>query len=106
MDAKHQELISQKKEIWSKYTALGRDPDKHTDTKAYRYILLRGNNDKLIKRVMETRQWWQKIQHTSTIFDFKWSPFSSKINFDFLGKCGERSVVNHFDGHQCLSNKD
>ena len=55
---------------------------------------------------MDTREWWQKIQHTSTIFDFKWSPVSSKINFDFLGKCGERSIVNHFDGHQCLTNKD
>lgn len=53
---------------------------------------------------MESRQSWQKIPAIGTsLFDFKWTPYSSHIKFDFLGKHGERNLVNHFENHMCLT---
>jgi len=40
------------------------------------------------------------------LFDFKWSPLSSQIKFEFLGKYGEKNLVNHFEYHTCLTQKD
>ena len=81
-------------------------PGQEVDTKCYRYILLKGNNHPIISRVMDSRVWWQKIPHTITLFDFKWTPYSSQIKYDFLGKHGEKNLVNHFEHHACLSQKD
>jgi len=70
----------------------------------YRYILLKGNNHNVIKRVMETRPQWTKIDSVRTsLFDFKWSPFSGPIRFDFLGKHGEKNLVNHFEYHGVIT---
>lgn len=56
---------------------------------------------------MDTRPSWQKIPAIGTkIFDFKWTPYSSHIKYDFLGKAGEKTFVNHFEFHQCLTQKD
>jgi len=40
------------------------------------------------------------------LFDFKWSPFSGSIRYDFLGKHGEKNIVNHFEFHGCITQKD
>lgn len=65
---------------------------------------MKGNNHPIITRVMESRQSWQKIPAIGTsLFDFKWTPYSSHIKFDFLGKHGERNLVNHFENHMCLT---
>ena len=58
---------------------------------------------------MQTRpSWLQYEQHSqnTSLFDFKWAPVSSQIKFDFLGKHGTKSLVNHFESHECLSHKD
>jgi hypothetical protein len=94
--------------LQSKYTQLARDQLKESyDPKGYRYILLRGNNDPVVKRVLDTRPSWSKLPGICTsLFDFKWTPYSSHIKFDFLGKHGEKNLVNHFEFHQCLTQKD
>jgi hypothetical protein len=56
---------------------------------------------------MATRQSWVKAPHISTsLFDFKWSPTSNYIKFDLLGKHGQRTLVNHFEFHKHLTQKD
>lgn len=68
---------------------------------------MKGNNDVCVRRVMETREHWQKIDSIkSSLFDFKWTPYSNHIRFEHLGKHGERNLVNHFEYHGCLSQKD
>lgn len=95
-----------KKEIQQKYNMLAKDLKEQAPS-GYRYILLRGNNDKLVARVMDTRASWTKIDSIkSSLFNFKWSPVSSQIRFDFLGKHGEKNLVNHFEFHGCLTQKD
>ena len=44
---------------------------------------------------MDSRPCWQKISSSITLFDFKWTPYSSQIKFEFLGKHGEKNLVNH-----------
>jgi Tubulin-tyrosine ligase family len=71
----------------------------------YRYITLRGNNSELVKRCLDERE-WQEIQSTNTLFNFKWAPFSKGIRFDYLTGHGQRKMVNHFESHEQLSEKD
>jgi hypothetical protein len=49
---------------------------------------------------------WQKIPVSITLFDFKWTPYSQCIKFEFLGKHGEKNLVNHFEHHHCITQKD
>jgi hypothetical protein len=91
------EIKNKKKEVEAIYNSLGKEK---YDVKSYRYILMKGNNDLVIRRVMDTRPSWQKIKTIGTsLFDFKWTPYSSNIKFDFLGKHGEKNLVNHFEHH-------
>ena len=98
-------LINKRKEINQKYNKLGKDLG--CEVKGYRYILMKGNNHPLVKRVMETRSSWVKIPHSSTtLFDFKWTPTSNFIKFDFLNKHGQKTIVNHFEFHSSITQKD
>ena len=70
------------------------------ETKGYRYILYKGNNHPVVQRVLSTRASWIQIPTVSTsLFDFKWTPYSGHIKFDFLVKHGTKSLVNHFEFH-------
>jgi len=51
-------LISKKKEIEQKYSKLARENKDFVDIKSYRYILMKGNNDPIIKKVMDARPSW------------------------------------------------
>jgi hypothetical protein len=68
--------------------------------------LLKGNNHQVIQKCLQTasrQHCWQKIPPNITLFDFKWSPVSSFIKFEFLGKHGEKNLVNHFEHHGCIT---
>lgn len=43
---------------------------------------------------------------STTLFDFKWTPSSNFIKFDFLNKHGQKTIVNHFEFHNCITQKD
>lgn len=74
------------------------------DPKCYRYILIKGNNHQLVQKVMETRSSWNQISNSNTtMFDFKWTPYSSNIKFEFLNGRGQKSLVNHFENHNCIT---
>jgi len=59
-------------------------------------MIHRGNNHTVVERVLKKRVSWIQIPVSSTLFDFKWTPNSNHIRFDFLGKHGTKSLVNHF----------
>lgn len=73
----------------------------------YRYIAIRGNNSELVKKCLDDRNGdWQEIQATNTLFNFKWVPFSKGIRFDYLSGHGQKKLVNHFEFHEQISEKD
>ena len=55
---------------------------------------------------MESRPSWNLIKHNSTLFHFKWSPISKGIKFEFMGKYGQKNIVNHFENHGAITSKD
>ena len=38
---------------------------------------------------MQRRSWWIEIQPVHTLFNFKWQPSSSGINYNRLGASGQ-----------------
>lgn len=86
---------------------LSKDLKESCGPNGYRWILCKGNNHGIVSRVMDNRPAWTKIDSTkSSLFDFKWTPYSSNIRFDFLGKHGEKNLVNHFEFHGSITQKD
>jgi hypothetical protein len=65
-----------------------------------------GNNGALIKRVLAVRTNWASMEKGQSLFSFKWCPVSDNINFDMIGKHGQRNLVNHFENHKVLTAKD
>jgi|LauGreDrversion4_2_1035121.scaffolds.fasta_scaffold284338_1 hypothetical protein len=99
------EIHQKKQEIKQKYTQVAREMViAANDPKCYRYILMRGNNHPLVQRVMDSRPSWSLITNSNTtMFDFKWTPYSSNIKFEFLNGRGQKSMVNHFEHHHCIT---
>lgn len=75
-------------------------------TELYKYIIMKGNNSEVIKACMEHRPDWEEIPSFSTIFNFKWQPFSRGIKFDLLSINGQKQLVNHFENHCEITTKD
>jgi len=46
------------------------------------------------------------MEKGQSLFSFKWCPVSDNINFDMIGKHGQRNLVNHFENHKVLTAKD
>lgn len=69
--------------------------------------MYKGNNYPVVIRVIATRASWVQVPAVSTsLFEFKWTPTSNHIKYDFLGKHGTKSIVNHFEYHNSLTQKD
>ena len=102
------ELAKQRKEIRDHYNQFIKDPEKQVCEKGYRYCLGKGNNHLVVQRVLMTRASWLATPPAiaTSLFDFRWSSISNYIKFDQLAKHGQKSLVNHFEFHHCISNKD
>jgi len=50
----------------------------------YKYYVGYGNNCEIIKRIMETRDWWKEASANCSIFNFKWMPVNDRIKYDRL----------------------
>ena len=73
----------------------------------YKFFLCKGNNSKLIRRVLETRDWCSELpeKYQTSLFDFKWTPYSKHCHFEVLSS-GHKNLVNHFEKHDQLTTKD
>jgi len=56
-----------------------------------KYIINKGNNSELVKKVLAEREWW--IESTCAEFNFKWKPSSFGIQFSRLGSLGVLQVI-------------
>ena len=73
----------------------------------FKYIITQGNNSKLIREAFKRRKWWIEIQNMNNQFNFKWSPVSGGIKFRELETTQSiKQIVNHFECHRHLSNKN
>ncbi|CAD8201393.1 unnamed protein product [Paramecium octaurelia] len=71
----------------------------------YSYLLGGGNNHELIKRIMDTRREWHQCKSTTRVH-FRWQ--QSNIGYKYYKMNAynpHRSLVNHFEFHQEISNK-
>ena len=96
--------LAHKREVQAKYNRISKTGID--DDGKYRYILIWGNNSDLVKTVLDTREWWVETPCTTTMFQFKWQPFSKGIRFDYLTEFGLRKMVNHFEYEYEISQKD
>jgi hypothetical protein len=76
------------------------------NTSQYKYIVMPGNNSRIIKEAMEKRDWWVETHPFSSLYNFKWKPDSNGIRFDQLSSQTTKQVVNHYEYHNQLSAKD
>jgi hypothetical protein len=51
---------------------------------SYKYIVMGGNNSKLIKEVLQKRENWEETHPFSSLYNFKWKPDSNGLRFDQL----------------------
>lgn len=49
--------------------------------------------------------YWKEVPFYSTIYHFKWQPFSNGIRFEQLSYC-QRQMLNHFEFHAEITTKD
>lgn len=62
----------------------------------YRYVVIEGNNSKVIRTCMELRSdRWEETSSFDKIFNFKWQPVSRGINYETTNSFGTRQLVNH-----------
>ena len=72
----------------------------------YLYIILPGNNGKLVEKVLKTRDNWDTVESTqSQLANLIWTPLSCQINFPKHSTSEITQYVNHFEFHSELTNK-
>lgn len=69
----------------------------------YKYTVLKGNNAKLVERVLSNRYWWSEGQTP----EFKWTPCSIRTDFGLLSESIVlKRMVNHFENHRAITRKN
>ena len=64
----------------------------------YLYIILPGNNGKLVEKVLKTRDNWDTVESTqSQLANLIWTPLSCQINFPKHSTSEITQYVNHFE---------
>ena len=71
----------------------------------FKYVIMPGNNSRLIKEAMQRRDWWIETPPFNSMFNFKWKPFSQGIRFENVTSQNHKQIVNHFEYHAHLSEK-
>ena len=72
----------------------------------YTYIIVPGNNRKLIEKCLLNRDNWIPSSEDKKEFaNFIWTPLSSQINFAAHALVENAQFVNHFEYHNELTNK-
>ncbi len=73
---------------------------------SYSFVIMFGNNCGIIRRGFERRMdHWKESPTFTSIFHFKWQPFSKGLRFDQLS-LSQKQMVNHFECHHEITTKD
>ncbi|KRX02454.1 hypothetical protein PPERSA_10071 [Pseudocohnilembus persalinus] len=102
----------QREKLYKKKEAVYHNPEIIPTDNSYKYICSLGNNGQVIKRVLETRDWWKETPSYNGLYNFKWVCSSQNIKFDKLQSknqknkiTGLKQMVNHFEGHREITTK-
>ena len=71
----------------------------------YTFVITFGNNSQIIRRCIEKRPDWKEAPEFTSIFDFKWQPFSKGFRFDQIS-ISKKQMINHFENHFEITTKD
>lgn len=72
----------------------------------HRYLIVPGNNSKLVGKLMQRRAGWSEEAYPQRLNShFSWHPESRTVRFDKYVPYLSLQVVNHFEGHAQISNK-
>ncbi len=69
----------------------------------YKFIVMPGNNSRLIREALEKRHWWIEIQPVHSMFNFRWHPVSTGIRFDRLTGHKQKGGENFGMGNNLTS---
>ena len=69
-----QEKLRGRKEIQATYNEVSKDNRiAGIDDGNFKFCIVAGNNSALVRRVLETREWWSELpDKQTTLFNFKW----------------------------------
>ncbi len=75
--------------------------------KGYQYLVLSGNNSRLVKQVLKSRPWWSAIEDEgSNLFHFKWKQSGGGLQYRTLSTApGRQQAVNHVPSNRELCTK-
>ena len=82
--------------------------DNNTNNGKYKFIVRPENCGYLVINCFKHRKNWQEIKKDfdNQNFHFKWQQNIKNIYYNSLSKeCGHKQMVNHFEFHNCLTNK-
>ncbi|EAR86113.2 tubulin-tyrosine ligase family protein (macronuclear) [Tetrahymena thermophila SB210] len=72
----------------------------------FTYIVEKGNNSQIVKRILNKRDWWAEAQNSYSSYHFRWKPTSSGIKFDdIMFTPSKKQMVNHIENHVEISCK-
>jgi hypothetical protein len=70
------------------------------------YVVIPGNNSKLVLDAMRNRRWWGPVGPEYPMFNFLWEQWSSPRRFlDLKTTASFKQVINHVENHLCISQK-
>lgn len=76
------------------------------DISKYKYLIYKGNNSSIIKKLMDLRSnWCEGFFSLPSSANFIWTPTSQQIRFERQKTSCNLQFVNHFEYHTELSNK-
>lgn len=59
-----------------------------------------------MKRIMQTRDYWQEVANDSAIFNFKWNQSNRTYQYEKLNSNSScKQILNHFEFHKEISSK-
>ena len=63
IDEKNLDLLRKKQEILAKYNKMSKENGPGVmEEGVYKYVMVKGNNSSLVKRVLKTREYWQELE--------------------------------------------
>ncbi|KAM3140566.1 hypothetical protein pb186bvf_007378 [Paramecium bursaria] len=73
----------------------------------YKYYIGWGNNEGIVKRIMQKKPWWKETTDSSSMFvNFKWQQSERGYRYErLILSQNYKQLVNHFEHHKEISNK-
>lgn len=72
----------------------------------FKYAVRKGNNDQVIRKVMQRRYWWRETYSANHVFNFCWQQGTRSIQYDRLNNNrNQKQIVNHYEKNHEITTK-